>query len=83
MKLFFGRTHFFLEDQNLGRYVGARKGEGEVEERDVNNLLIDWTLSHVSLAGRMRRPMHEDFLVRLSPESATDVAMGKCSCTAV
>jgi hypothetical protein len=39
-KIFFARAHFFLEEHNHDRYVVARKGVGEDEERVVNNLLI-------------------------------------------
>jgi hypothetical protein len=47
-KNFSMRAHFFLEEHNHDRYGVARKGEGEDEERAVNNLLIAWTLSHVA-----------------------------------
>jgi hypothetical protein len=75
--------NFFLEEPERGGYAVPRKGEGEDEESVVNNVLIAWTFSHVSLVGHMQRPGHADFSVHRSPEPGTNVIMGKCSCTTV
>jgi hypothetical protein len=69
-KKIFARAYFFLEVPERGRYAVPRKGEGEDEERVVNNVLIAWTFSHVSLVGHMQRSGQSDFWFTSLPSLA-------------